>query len=351
MRIAVTGATGNVGTSLVRALAADDAVTAIVGIARRRPALEVEKTEWLTADVERDDLTTAFRGADAVVHLAWRIQPSRDLNALWRTNVHGSSRTFRAALEAGVGTLVYASSVGVYSPGPKDRLVDESWPRDGVPTSFYARHKAEVERRLDALEREHSGLRVVRLRPALIFKREAGTGVRRLFAGPFLPTPLLRGGLVQVVPDISRLRFQAVHTDDVADAYRRALLCDARGAFNIAAPPILDPPTLARLAKARLLPVPAGVARAAVGISWRLRLQPSPPGWFDMAVGVPLMDCSRAHDKLGWAPQRGADEALVELLRGMRDGTGAGTPPLSPASGGPLRTREIASGVGARDIL
>jgi nucleoside-diphosphate-sugar epimerase len=60
MRIAVTGATGNVGTSLVRALAADGAVTAIVGIARRRPALELERTDRLTADVERDELTAAF---------------------------------------------------------------------------------------------------------------------------------------------------------------------------------------------------------------------------------------------------------------------------------------------------
>ena len=51
--------------------------------------------------------------------------------------------------------LVYASSVGAYSPGPKDRRVDETWPTGGVPTSFYSRHKAEVERLLDAFEREH----------------------------------------------------------------------------------------------------------------------------------------------------------------------------------------------------
>jgi UDP-glucose 4-epimerase len=117
MRVAVTGATGNVGTSVMRALAADPAIASLVGVARRRPRLELAKTEWVEADVERDDLARLFRGTDTVVHLAWRIQPSRDLDALWRTNVHGSSRTFRAALEAGVKTLVYASSVGVYSPG------------------------------------------------------------------------------------------------------------------------------------------------------------------------------------------------------------------------------------------
>jgi nucleoside-diphosphate-sugar epimerase len=347
----VTGATGNVGTSLVQALAADPDVSSVVGIARRRPELDVPKTEWVAADVERDDLVSPFRGADAVVHLAWRIQPARDLNGLWRTNVHGSSRTFAAVLDARVPSLVYASSVGVYSRGPKDRLVDESWPRDGVPTSFYARHKAEVERRLDALERDHPSLRVVRLRPGLVFKRDAATGVRRLFAGPFLPTPFFRASLVGAVPSIPRLRFQALHGDDAADAYRRAALSDVRGVFNVAASPVLDSPKLARLADAPLVPVPAGLVRALTAASWRLRLQPSPPGWFDMAVGVPLMDCSRAREELGWEPRRGADEALVELLQGMREGAGADTPPLSPATGGPLRSRELASGVGTRELL
>jgi UDP-glucose 4-epimerase len=349
MRVAVTGATGNVGTSVMRSLADDPDVGSILGIARRRPELELEKTEWAQADVEQDDLVRLFRGADAVVHLAWRIQPSRDLNALWRTNVLGSRRTFEAAFDAGVTSIVYASSVGVYSPGPKDRLVDESWPRDGVSTSFYARHKAEVERTLDSIEHDRA-LRIVRLRPALIFKREAASGVRRLFAGPFLPAPLLRRGFVRVVPDIPRLRFQAVHTDDVADAYRRAVLSNASGAFNLAAEPVLDPPVLARLADARLIGVPRSVARAAVAVSWRLRLQPSPAGWFDMGVGVPLMDSSRAREELGWTPRRTADEALLELLEGMREKAGTATPPLAPGTGGPLRARELASGVGARDL-
>jgi nucleoside-diphosphate-sugar epimerase len=47
-----------------------------------------------------------------------------------RVNVDGSARVFRAVADAGVRSLVYASSVGAYSRGPKDRLVDESWPTD-----------------------------------------------------------------------------------------------------------------------------------------------------------------------------------------------------------------------------
>src|SRR5829696_6124337 len=135
MRVVVVGATGNVGTSLVRALAADPAVDTICGVARRLPSLEVENTDWLTADIARDELAPIFRGADVVVHLAWLIQPSHDLNALWRVNVEGSSRLLRAVAEAKVPALVYASSVGAYSAGPKDRFVDESWPVGGISTS------------------------------------------------------------------------------------------------------------------------------------------------------------------------------------------------------------------------
>jgi nucleoside-diphosphate-sugar epimerase len=346
VRVVVVGATGNVGTSVLDELAAEPAVDSVLGVARRLPALEVAKTEWAAADITKSDLVPLFRGADAVVHLAWAIQPSRNLAELERINVLGSERVFRAVAEAGVPALVYGSSVGAYSPGPKDRLVDESWPAEGTPTSFYGRHKAEVERRLDRFERELPDRRVVRLRPGLIFKREAATGIRRLFAGPFLPSPLVKPGRIPVVPGIPGLRFQAVHSRDVGLAYRLATVGEARGAFNVAAEPVLDPPTLARILGARVVPLGAGVARALAAATWRLRLQPTPPGWLDLGLSVPLMDVRRARTELGWEPRFGADEALRELLQGMSEGSGADTPPLDPATTGPLRVRELVTRVG-----
>ena len=295
-----------------------------------------------------DELAPHFHGADAVVHLAWAIQPSRDRNLLWRINVQGSDRVFRAIADAGVPALVYASSVGAYSPGPKHRFVDESWPTHGIPTSFYGRHKAEVERRLDRFEQEHPKVRTVRLRPGLIFKREAASGIRRLFAGPFFPSPLARRGFVGFVPAIPGLRFQAVHSLDVGEAYRLAVKSDVRGAFNVAAEPVLDPPELARIFGARPLPVPRGVARAAAALSWRLRLQPTPEGWLDMGLEVPLLDTTRAKTELGWVPAHGADDALLELFDGLRERAGLDTPPLSPGTGGRLRVRELTTRIGGK---
>jgi UDP-glucose 4-epimerase len=348
MRVVVVGATGNVGTSVLRSLADEPAVDSILGVARRLPALGYPKTDWAQADVSRDDLGRLFSGADVVVHLAWLIQPGRDEAALRATNVDGSARVFEAAAAAGVPALVYASSVGAYSPGPKDRRVDESWQTKGIESSFYSRHKAEVERLLDRFEQETPSMRVVRLRPGLIFKREAATGIRRLFAGPFLPSPLVRRELIPVVPRTERLVFQAVHSADVGDAYRLAALTDVRGPFNVAAEPVLDPDELARVMSARPIPVHPGLLRAGAALTYRLRLQPSEPGWLDMGLAVPLMDTTRARRELGWEPRRGSDDALRELLEGIRDRAGVDTPPLARGTSGRLRARELLTGVGRR---
>src|SRR3954467_3682280 len=315
MRVVVLGASGNVGTALLRALEAEPAVDEVVAAARRPPdRWDSAKTTWRSVDIVADPLEPVLAGADAVVHLAWLIQPSRDRAQTHGVNVGGSRRVMAAVAAAGVPALVYASSIGAYSPGPKDRRVQETWPTGGVPSSFYSRDKAEVERLLDAFEREQPGVRVVRLRPALIFQRGAASEIRRLFAGPFLPSPRGDPRWIPVVPRHPRLRFQAVHADDVADAYRRAIVGEARGAFNVAAEPVLDGEALGRLLNARPIPVPAPVLRGAAAAAFQLRLTPTPSGWVDMALAVPLMDTTRAREVLGWQPTRDAGGALLGVL-------------------------------------
>jgi UDP-glucose 4-epimerase len=349
MRVVIVGASGNAGTALLRALDGESRVEEVVAVARRPPdQWPSTKTVWRSLDVTSDPLEPVFDGADATVHLAWSIQPARDRAQTRAVNVDGSRRVIEAVARAGVPALIYASSVGAYARGPKDRRVDETWPTSGVPTSFYSRDKAEVERLLDGFERDHPRVRVVRLRPGLIFQRGAASAIRRLFAGPFLPSRLVAPKWIPIVPRHPRLRFQAVHADDVADAYRRAVVGDARGAFNVAADPVLDGDALGRLLGARPVPVPPALLRSAAAAAFRLRLTPTPPGWVDMALDVPLMDTTRAREVLGWEPRRDAGSALLELLEGIRTSAGSPTPTLAPGGDGPLRAGEILTGVGAR---
>jgi UDP-glucose 4-epimerase len=349
MRVVVVGATGNVGTSVLRSLENEERVESVLGLARRLPGLRMNKVEWAAADIARDDLVPHFRGADAVILLAWLIQPSRDLNKLWMVNVEGSMRATRAVAEAGVPALLYASSVGAYSPGPKDQAVDESWPTGGVPNSYYSRQKAEVERRLDYFESQNPDVRVVRMRQGLTFKKEAAEGVRRLFGGPLFPSALARQQLINLVPEIKGLRSQVVHSYDVGEAYRLALLNEVRGAFNLATEPVVDAQELARVFGARKVSVPVQLARAGARLSWQLRLQPVPEGWLDLALNIPIMDTTRARQELGWTPSYSAGEALLDVLEGLRTRAGLDTPPLSRGTSGPFRIRELRTGVGGRE--
>jgi nucleoside-diphosphate-sugar epimerase len=164
-----------------------------------------------------------------------------------------------------------------------------------------------------------------------------------------MPNGLARRRLLPVVPRTDRLVFQAVHADDVAEAYRRVIAeRDVRGAFNIAADPVLDPDELGRLLHARPVAVPARLLRAAAQLTWRARLQPADPGWIDLARGVPTMDTTRARTDLGWSPRHSAGDALLELLDGLADGAGADTPPLDPRAGGRFRRREFETAIGTR---
>ncbi|GAB2540715.1 NAD-dependent epimerase/dehydratase family protein [Brachybacterium huguangmaarense] len=339
MRIVVVGATGNVGTALLRRLHAAEEVEGIVGVARRGPDRDGEPfdgVEWVRCDIGDEGaesrLADAFAGADAVVHLAWIIRPNRDLAHLRRTNVDGAGRVAAAAVAAGVPHLVVASSVGAYGsdadPAPDRRPRDESFPTHGVATSHYAAQKAEVERLLDRVEAEAPHLLVTRLRPGLIFQEEAGPEIRDYFLGSLAPRPLLRllgRGVVPILPWPRGVTAQAVHADDIAEAYWQVVRHRAGGAFNVAADPVVGADLVATvLGASRILPLPIPLVRAAAALTYRLRLQPTDPGWIDMAVRVPVMDTSRIRETIGWAPRHDAIGTLAAVVGSLGDRGGLG---------------------------
>jgi hypothetical protein len=78
--------------------------------------------------------------------------------------------------------------------------------------------------------------------------------------------------------------------------------------------------------------MPRGAVRFTAALSYAARLQPSEPGWLDMATDGPLMDSRRVIEETGWTATRSSVDALTELLVGMGDGAGGRTPPLGNRS-------------------
>ena len=343
MKVVVTGASGNVGTAVLRALGDADDVTAVVGMVRRTPrrtpAPPYDNATWVSVDVGGADeravgetLVAAMEGADAVIHLAWAIQPNHDRSRLRRTNVLGTARVLSAARAAHVPHVVVASSVGAYSPSHDDDLHGEDWPTKGIPSSEYSVDKADVELLLDEHERLHPDTLITRLRPALIFQRDAGSEIHRYFMGPAVPPRILDGHVPMLLwPHATRV--QSVHADDVALAYLAAVRHKRGGAFNIAADDVLGGEQMASiLSGGRWREVPRPAVRAAVAAAWNARLIPVSPGWVDMATSIPLMSTQRARDELQWRPAHSARDAVSAVVEGVAVGAGTASPPLRPRS-------------------
>ncbi|OBJ55578.1 NAD-dependent epimerase/dehydratase family protein [Mycobacterium sp. 1423905.2] len=336
-RIVITGASGNVGTSLLRRLTESGADYDIVGITRRQPPAEgvYAGVDWQQLDLADNNAETQlrgiFRGADCVVHLAWGFQPTRNARYLHDVGVRGTSAVLRAADCAKVPHLVHMSSLGTYAPGRYGEKVDESWSHTGLSTSTYSRAKAAAERLLDDYEDSHpDGVGITRLRPGLILQRNAAAGLRRYTLPAYISPGWVRW--LPVLPLDRSLTVSMVHADDVADACVRTIERRALGPFNIAAEPPVTRDDLAKILGARPLHVPAGLLGPVVQASWRARLQPIDRGWFDMAFSAPLLNTDRARTELGWTPDWSSLDAFADFVDGLVHDKGTPSPVLHPRS-------------------
>lgn len=343
MRVAIVGASGNVGTAVLRELARTPEVTSVLGIARRLPDTSVEpynSCEWAAVDIAAAStaaqairqLVAAFSGVDVVIHLAWLIQPNSKRELLRRVNVEGTARVAQAAAEAGVRHLVVASSVAAYSADDAVEPRDESWPTDGIKTSHYSVDKAAQERVLDEFQTIHPEVMVTRMRTALVFQADAGVEIQRYFLGSWVPVQALGFGRLPALPLPAGLRgVQAVHGEDAARAYAAAVLKGLPGAFNICADDILRPDDLAEIVDhGRRVDVPADALRSILATAHRLGLITADEGWLDMAMTVPMMSNLKAKNELDWQPHYSAADAVRSVLEGMIEGRGTDSVPMRP---------------------
>lgn len=348
-RIVITGASGNVGTALLRRLADDPADYDIVGITRRRPPPDdvYRSVSWHQLDLAHPGveirLHKLFRGAACVVHLAWGFQPTRITGYLDAVAINGSAAVLSAAHDAKVRHLVHMSSVGAYAPGRYGEKVDESWSTAGVKSSAYSRAKSAVEGMLDAYERRNpDGVGVTRMRPGFILQRDAASGLRRYTLPAYIAARWVRW--LPLLPLDRSLAVSVVHADDVADACVRAIERCALGPFNLAAEPPVGRDDIARVLRARPVHLPSAMLGLAAQASWRARLQPIDRGWLDMAFSLPLLATDRARDVLDWSPRWASVDALADLVDGFLHDGRTQSPVLRPRSFAQAITRDLSEG-------
>jgi nucleoside-diphosphate-sugar epimerase len=299
MRVFLTGATGYVGSAVAGALARDGHT--VLALARSDAAaarLEAEGYRVHRGDLaDPASLAAGARGADAVIHAG-------------ATGGAAMAETDRAAVEAMLGALEGSGNPFVYTSGTwvhgstGGRVADEDAPFD--PAAPLVAWRPAVERRV----READGVRGVVVRPTVVFGRGGGT-----------PATLARAardrGVVRYVGDGVQ-RWSAVHVDDLADLYLRALGAEAGSVFVAAHGAAHTAREVAEAAAApwgaRVEPWPLEEARARLG------------PFADALALDQQFSGERARAVLGWDPRR---PSLMEELRdgsyraGSRPGGGA----------------------------
>jgi len=330
LTVAVTGPTGEIGTSVVRALEQEGRVERVLGMARRPfdPASRGwRKSEYRQGDVlDRAAVEALVAEADVVVHLAYVIVGSRQESQ--RINLAGTRNVFEATVSADrPRRLVYTSSLAAYGYHADNPVpLTEDVPARGSPEHYYSAQKAACEALLAEVT-AGADLEVYVLRPCIVAGPEATLLVRSLpwrRAVERLPDAARRvlgsmPGLLPVLPDPG-VRLQLIHHDDVATAVCAAVVgAGPPGAYNLAGDGEITMSEFARALGGHAVPVPGALVGLTSRLVERLPFLPAEAEWVHIARHPMLMDTTKARRELGWAPAHTAHETLTAMVDAERD--------------------------------
>jgi UDP-glucose 4-epimerase len=266
--VAVTGAAGYIAGRLIRELCNQSSVERVLGFDIVEPDIEHPKFVFDSIDVRNAALESRFGGADAVVHLAFIMDPVKDEGFMHDVNVNGSQNVFRCAGRAGVKRVVYTSSATVYGAHPDNEvpLTEESPLRANLDFSYPA-HKLEVEYVIKEFREEFPAVKVVVFRPAIVF----GPHVDNAWSH-FLEMPAIFGVKGYRPP------FQFVHEDDVASALMFALENELDGPYNLAPDDWMDSDDILAEVGRKRFDLPEAAAFSVAERLWSMNMAEAPAG-------------------------------------------------------------------------
>jgi nucleoside-diphosphate-sugar epimerase len=303
--IAITGVGGLLGRALVAELSRRGTVDRIIGLDVTDPQLGATATdvELRLLDVRDPRMVDTLAGVDVLVHLAFQMDPIRDLDEMRSVNLEGTRNVLEAARAARLARVVYLSSVVAYGAhADNDVPLTETSPLRGTPGFPYAEHKRDVETWLWPWHAAGEGPALTVLRSAAVLGPGVQNFITRLLELPVLP--VIDGRLPPL---------QFVHLDDVVGAIVHVIEHELDGVFNVAPDGWLEHERIVGLITRGTVEVSASLLERLVDRSLRLGVGELPPAIIELFRHPWVL----ANDRLratGWVPQRTNEEALLEAV-------------------------------------
>jgi UDP-glucose 4-epimerase len=322
MRYVITGGAGYIGSRLVDVLSRREDTEKIVICDVAPPRSYVPKTEFERVDVrDRDGMRATLERAqpDALVHLAFILNPSHDEALMYDVDVNGTHNVLEAAAFAGTQQVLVTSSSVAYGAFPDNPLpLTEEDPVRGVAEFSYARDKTESDRICQLWAARYPERTMTIVRPCIVFGPNVSNYLVRLWTKQ--PLAIDAGTLDNQI--------QFLHEDDLVAAMTALLVGGHAGAFNVAGDGVMTLRECARLIGSPIRKLPLRAFRGLARVMWNARLSEAPPGQIDFALHPWIVSNEKLKRETAWRPRHTTRETFEIAMRAHGK-----LPPAGPPAG------------------
>ncbi|MCE7792852.1 SDR family oxidoreductase [Salipaludibacillus sp. CUR1] len=315
-KILVTGATGYVGSLLLKRLEKEsgEAVIVALDIKTVPPSRRAAGIIYETGDVRSEAVGEMVRKyeVDTVVHLASIVTPGKNSNREleYSVDVQGTKNVLDACAAHGVSQIVVTSSGAAYGyhPDHPEWLTEEEAIR-GNEEFAYSYHKRLVEEMLGEYRKTHPGLKQVIFRIGTILGASVKNQITDLFEKKVLIG--IKG---------SDSPFVFIWDEDVAEALCQAVALEKEGIYNLAGTGKLTIQQLGRLLNKRVVYLPPTFLKYALVILKKLRLTQYGPEQINFLRYRPVLDNRKLKEEFSFIPTYTSEDVFQLYLHGRGDG-------------------------------
>ncbi len=316
--VALTGAAGYLGQKILKRLSLDNSVKKVVAIDTKQIIATESRGNlfFYKQDVRSPEVIELFKEleVDTIIHLAFIVDPIRDMKSMHSINIEGTTNILKAAAECRVKQVIIASSTSAFGAFPDNSpMLDEKTPLREHCGYVYAKDKYKVEGLVKEFASEHRQVKVALVRPCIIY----GPGVDNYLSRFILNWPFL----LQI--GSHRPLMQFVHEDDVTEVFMKIFDRETEGVFHAVGEGLISTTEIAALAGIRVLALPSWLAYPLINLLYFLHFPgvEAPAAMLDFIRYRWTASDQISREKLDHKPIYSSIEVIQNLVKGKRPNT------------------------------